>query len=321
MEYLKFMEQMHMELEQLLPADCNLELNHINKNNGSVLEAFCMMQNGSNIAPTFYLKDYYGEYQKGRDVKSLAKEMYSQFLLKKPSENIDMEFFLDFGQMKKRIVYKLVNYQLNRELLEKLPHCRFLDLAIVFYCIIKNDMFANASILIYHKHLEKWGKSTEEIYQAALINTPFLLPFELRSMEEVMREALMQDLKKESKQEEPNDILIKAADQMLQEEKDGSFHIPMYILGNQEKFLGAAAILYDGLLADIAEKLGGDFFILPSSVHEVILLPFREAPKPECLPMIVQDVNKSQLEEDEVLSDHVYYYSKDEDAIKNYKYD
>jgi len=82
----------------------------------------------------------------------------------------------------------------------------------------------------------------------------------------------------------------------------------MYVLSNADKLNGAAAILDSKTMEDISEKLGGDFIVLPSSIHEVIVLPVNEDMDRQTLEAMVQDVNAGQVAPEERLSDHVYMY-------------
>jgi len=85
---------------------------------------------------------------------------------------------------------------------------------------------------------------------------------------------------------------------------------PMYMLSNQNKLNGSVCILYQDLLKDFSERLGCDLYILPSSVHEVLILPAQNDTSCQSLSEMVKEINSSQLSREEILSDHVYYYSR-----------
>ena len=90
----------------------------------------------------------------------------------------------------------------------------------------------------------------------------------------------------------------------------------MYVLSNFSRLYGAGVILYDGVLENCAKVLGGSFYILPSSVHEVIIVPDEGQMTKENLEAMVREVNATQVEEQELLSDYVYYYSISEGAVQ-----
>ena len=105
------------------------------------------------------------------------------------------------------------------------------------------------------------------------------------------------------------------ADEMLEQMLDCREQVPMYVLTNDVKYYGAACILYDGVLKEFAESAGRDLYILPSSVHEVILLPDMGYEDVDMLKKMVCEVNDTQLSPDEVLSDTIYHYDRDTEDI------
>ena len=249
-----------------------------------------------NISPTIYLNFYFKQYQKGRSLEEIYHDILSVYKENKPSGNIDISFFTDYEQVKKRIVFKLINYEQNRQLLEKIPHIRLLDLAIIFNCLVEADATGNATILIYNNHLSLWNVTRDDLYQLAMKNTPKLLTYELRDMSDVLIE-LMAGVPCNSMNEELE------------------YMVPMYVLSNKSKLNGSGCILYHNLLHNLCEKLECDLYILPSSIHEVILLPAYDHDSYDELTSMVKEVNSTQLSREEVLSDHVYYYSRETGQI------
>ena len=82
----------------------------------------------------------------------------------------------------------------------------------------------------------------------------------------------------------------------------------MYVLSNQEKLYGAACMLYPEVLSAFGEICGRDFYVLPSSIHEVLLV-FAEEGKEKELKEIVTDMNRNHVAPEEVLSDSIYHYN------------
>ena len=101
-------------------------------------------------------------------------------------------------------------------------------------------------------------------------------------------------------------------------EKDGndSRDTDMYVLTNQCRRFGAAEILDKKTLRMVADQVGDGFIVLPSSVHETIVLPSKEEPEYGRLADMVRAVNDTLVEAEERLSDHVYVYSRDEEMLK-----
>ena len=164
------------------------------------------------------------------------------------------------------------------------------DLAIVFYLLLEMDehQMQQATMLIKKEQLEWWNTSTEDLYQNAMLNTEKLLPYELTNMYALLTEMLGVE---------------EIEDHLTAEES-------MYVLTNQKRRDGAAAVLYPGRLEMLALYLKENFYILPSSVHEMIILPESGALPKEELNAVIQEINGSQVNAEEYLSDHAYYYDR-----------
>ena len=89
----------------------------------------------------------------------------------------------------------------------------------------------------------------------------------------------------------------------------------MFVLTNESNLFGAACIIYPNLLQHYAAEAQTDFYILPSSIHEVILVPTLDCDNYPELSEMVQEVNDTQLQDDEILSIHAYYYSRKSNEI------
>lgn len=278
------------------------EITEVTKNNGVVLKGLALKEDDSSISPTVYLERYYDAYEGGRSIESIGEEIIEVYHKGNLGEFFDVTDFLDFEKAKKRIVYKLVNYEKNKVLLKQIPHKPFLDMAVVYYYLLENEQLDNATILIYNNHLESWNTTAKEIDEIAAHNTPLLLKEDLHSITEV----LYQIMKKRNEEE---------AAKLLELENEEEGDPVMYVLSNRNKIFGAAAILYSGVLKAFSDKLKKDLFILPSSVHEVILIPKDETMEWEKLQEMVQEVNSTQVEDVEVLSDSVYCYQRNKDSL------
>ena len=278
------------------------EITEVTKNNGVVLKGLALKEDDSSISPTVYLERYYDAYEGGRSIESIGEEIIEVYHKGNLGEFFDVTDFLDFEKAKKRIVYKLVNYEKNKVLLKQIPHKPFLDMAVVYYYLLENEQLDNATILIYNNHLESWNTTAKEIDEIAALNTPLLLKEDLHSITEV----LYQIMKKRNEEE---------AAKLLELENEEEGDPVMYVLSNRNKIFGAAAILYSGVLKAFSDKLKKDLFILPSSVHEVILIPKDETMEWEKLQEMVQEVNSTQVEDVEILSDSVYCYQRNKDSL------
>lgn len=300
MTYDTFKEQILAGIRARLPL-ASLSIQSVVKNNDVTLDGLTIMENGTNLSPTLYLNYYYEIYQSGSDFSTVLDSILHTYHSNKPRGKIDTSFFTDYSNVRPRIVYKLIHYEKNRHLLTDLPHFRYLDLAVVFYCLVSSSVSGSATILIRNDHLRFWNISAKQLFDTAKENTPKLLAYDLRNMNDLMAELL------KSEQPDSSHTDTKNEDAAL---------CPMYVLTNQNKLNGASCILYEHLLERFADKLNSDLYILPSSIHEVILIPATSDTSYEELSQMVQEVNETQVSPEEILSDHVYYFSRSSRTIR-----
>lgn len=296
MEYKEFVEYIKMNAGYIAGEGGNITINHVIKNNGCEMDGLVIMEKGKDIAPTIYLDSFYELYTNGENIKNIIRQIEVIYEQNKNNVTFDVNFLKHFDTIKDKIVYKVVNYRSNEKLLEQVPHKRILDLAVVFYCLLDNEYGRSATALIYNNNLKNWNVTIDDVYKAALKNTPDLLHSKISSMAALFE---------------------KCGVNVDGEEVDLKDYVPsdMYVLTNESKLNGAACILYENVLYDFAQKLGADLYILPSSVHEVILLPKLSMFEKDELVNMVKEVNTEGVAADEVLSDHVYEYNRTERLI------
>ena len=290
MTYQEFKQHIVTDLQRELSPAAKISIQDIIKNNDTHLDGLTVFSEGCNISPTIYLNYYYRQYEKGRPLPEIYSDIRNTYQENSPNTNIDISFFTVYDKVKSRVIFKLVNYSYNRELLQNVPHFRFLDLAIVFHCLVKTDEAGTATILIQNRHLSLWDITGDDLYALAMANTPRLLPYDLRNMTDVLKELLC---------EEPQ----------FPEEFSSREAFPMYLLSNRLKLHGAVCMLYPNLLSGFSKRLGCDLYLVPSSVHEVLIIPANQKGTYEELSDMVREVNATQLSREEILSDHVYYFS------------
>lgn len=290
MEIKEFAQKVQKAIAEILGDEYEVKLQEIQKNNGVLLQGLVMLKRGRNISPTIYLKPFWEAYEGGVTFSEIIRRLLQIYREDTPGKNIDMSFFEKFEKVKERICYRIINAEQNQNLLERIPHIPFLDLAICFYYAYEGKELGKGSILIYDTHVAMWNTNVEELLHYARSNTPELFPWECSSMDEVVRDFV----------EEPA---------ILEE-------LPMHIVSNQPRMYGAACMLYPGLLTSLAAKFNADFYIIPSSVHEIILLKDSGSENPEQLKEMISEVNKTQVEPEEVLSDSLYYFDRKENKVK-----
>ncbi|MDE7178671.1 MAG: hypothetical protein K2O59_12745 [Lachnospiraceae bacterium] len=288
----EFVSVMQGRLQARYP-DCKVRAVPVDKNNGIHLTGIVIMPEEQNVAPNIYMENFYGEYLAGRQIEDVAADAARLYEEHKIQEEPILPDVADFEAIKDLICFRLINMERNREVLKSMPHRQFLDLAVTYYIPV-TVTGSTGRIAVTDSHFCMWGVDEETLYRHAVENTRRILPVELRSMEEVAREILS---------EENSGI-------ELPEKPDGVPDFPMYILRCvKEAQATAAAFLYESVLREFADR-HGDFYILPSSVFEVMLLPAAN-PSPwdsAYYRSMVREVNRTQRLTEEVLSDSAYLY-------------
>lgn len=296
MEISTFKVKVQKAVREVLGQEYTVELREVQKNNGVVLQGLTIRKEEDNVTPTIYLNSFWEAYEGGVTFADIIKKIISIYREDGIGHKIDVSFFRDFDKVKEKLCFRLVNRERNKEQLEKVPYIPILDLAICFYYAFDGAGVENGMIPVYRTHLEAWRVTERELLEYAVKNTPRLYPQEVIPMENAL-EDMIRELPEEVRQE----LLRK---------------ISMVILTNSRKTYGACSILYPGVLEQMAERMGGDFYLIPSSVHEFLLLPREQNRGEEELKEMICEVNRTELSPEEVLSDHLYLYCHDEREVR-----
>ena len=278
MNYHEFIKKIEEMIIPKLSEDEKIEVTTTIKNNNTIFRGILFQNSKSNMSTVLYLESFYMLYQEGDSLECIADKILTELQTHHPQSNFDVSCIFDFEKAKKRIIYKLINYEMNKNRLYDTPHIRFFDLAMVFCYSHSSPELGEGTILIQKQHLDEWKVSASEVADIAKCNTPKLFPpmfCELRDLLEP----------------EFPDIY-----------SDNENVIPFYALSNEQKTYGASVILYPGMLSSIAKKLQQDFDIIPCSIHECLILSKRDANakdhSAEDLHNLIKDMNQTGLSPD-----------------------
>ena len=296
MEYKKFVCMVEEKLNLKLEGGMKASKYSVVKNNGMEKTGMILESDEYNIAPAIYLEEFFEQYQKGMSIDRIVNEILEFYEKVKVEEDYDVSQLSLYENVKKKVAFKLVNTEKNQQMLKEVPHIPLLDLSIVFYILVDVDEKGSATIQIRNEHIENWNVNVEQLYKDAKLNVKCLIPARLMCMQHVIEKLC--DI---SKGEEKD--LLKA--KFPPENKEF-----MYILTNSSHQFGAAVLAYPNILEMASRIIGEDFYLLPSSIHEVILIPKSKSPDLKDLNEMINEVNETQVQEEEVLSDHAYYYEK-----------
>lgn len=293
MKYQEFIENVKKHIAEQLPPSHKVILQPVLKNNGTVYDGLIILDPILNISPTIYLNPYYHRYLSGIDLEDIYEDILVTYKENLPKEDFDISLFKDFSKARKRIIIKLVNAAKNQELLQDVPHVLFHDLAIIFVCAVCDFMDEFATILIHNQHLKLWNITIDDLYEIGMENTPKLLPFRLDSIDKII--------------EKLDDCSLFPLNELQ-----------LSILTNRRKIHGATCIVYPKLLKKIADFMDDNLIIIPSSIHEVLIIPESSIKDQYSLAdyqYMITQVNEEQLPDDEVLSDHAYLFLRETEEL------
>ena len=307
MDYEMFKEIVREKIKDYMPPEYEnaaVDILAVNKVNGK-RDALAFRKPGERVAPNLYLDDFYKDYKQCDDLEMTLRNMAERYT--GAAERAAKELKVDMSRMKDRVTMMLVNTEQNKEMLADMPHREFQDLSVIYRYVVAQDEQGVASFKVTNAIMEQAGMTPEELFQHASENTKKMFPPKIASMEDVMLDMMKGD-----------DIPDELADELVgffDTEKDPKES--MWLIGNRSGVNGAVSMLYDENLHSLAEKMGTDLYIIPSSVHEVLAVSVEMGSgNPEELAEMVQQVNMSSVELEDRLSNNVYHYDKDLRQLK-----
>ena len=289
-----FMEEVKNQLEDA-GIDAKISLNTVKKLNDSY-EAMTVTPEGESIGVNIPISKFYDAYDEGMSVEetvSRAVDLITQGFEEKPDINLDE--LSDYSVMKGKLAMEVVSAETNKEMLETIPHKMMEDMAVVYRFVLNSDEDGRSSILVTNKMIENFGITAEELHADAMENAPQLKPVEIKGMSEVLAELMGVEQAE-----------MMGVGPVAPEDEQ------MYVATVPDKVHGAGVLAYENFMDMAAERAGGDFFILPSSLHEVLIVPDNGNVKLEDLENMVKEVNATQVAPQDKLTDSVYHYDSKE---------
>lgn len=301
MEYEIFKEVVEEKFKEFLPEkyrDAQVEIRRVDKVNHT-LDGLSIRVNepGMNISPTIYVNHMYEDYVTTENLNTTLERAAEGFMKAMEQKTIfNVDELTNADSAKDKIVFQLINTEQNKEMLANMPHREFKDLSVIYRMVVKIDGEGIASTPVHNGLADTLGFTEEQLFKLAAENTKRLLPPVIKSMNEVMRDIFAKDGM-------PMDMVEMMIGEMPPEHQ-------MYVISNNKGINGAVSMLYEDGLHDLAEKIGSDLYILPSSIHEVIAVS-TDMGNPNELAAMVAEINMDQVAIDERLSNQVYHYDKD----------
>ncbi len=287
MIYSEFVDFLKHSFHQVLGPNIAIQFHSLTKNNGIQRDCLCLLPPEENCSPAIYLEDYWKKYQQGFDEKEIFEEMLQHYSSARRNYSPVSISFHDFSLIRPQLFLKLIHKKRNVSLLQDIPHRVFLDLALVYGIYHRSDTLPHASALIRNEHLEIWNINENQLHQAAIENCRLLFPPLLTPLENLMEKFFSDPLPPFS---------------------PFSDSLPLYVLTNNSCYLGASCLLYPQVLSTFSREYPEGFYLIPSSIHEVLLLPRKPLRSLLALEHIVHEVNEQACAPEDILSDRVYEY-------------
>lgn len=289
MDYKEFVDRVSEDLKKVLPEEyqgATITARQVDKLQGASYYGIAIQPENSNIGISMDLKPAFEKMEQGRNYDQVLAEIgtsAAEGFSNRPQ--VRAAEILDYDAMKDKLMVQVVPTAGNEEMLATVPHVEQEDMSMVYRFVFSTDDRGTASTLVTNQMLENYGITAEQLHADAMVNAPEQFPASVRSMQEVLAEIMGMD------------------PEMMPGEPGG-----MYVATCNQGMNGAGCIFYPEFMDQAAEKLGGDFFVLPSSVHEVILLPDNGTMSAKELESMVQEINATEVAPEDRLSDSVYHY-------------
>lgn len=296
MQYEEFLQKVLQKLPDHFGEGYRFIPTEIPVNNGGVRHSLIISRKTSGISPCIRMDDLFSDYLFGCSLDKIAKEIRTVYK-DSAEERFDLSAFSGWETVRSQIRCRLVNSGKNEAVLSELPHREILDLSVVYYVKVAVSGGTEGIIQVRNEHAKFWGVDEAVLYETAVSNMEDRQETKLKSMDEMLEGLLGKGW---AENENCRDICRPR----------------IYVLGNKDLRYGASGLLDKKALKKAAWILGKEFFILPSSIHELLLIPAIGAEgEPEEYARTVKDVNDTQVLPEELLSYHVYRYSEDTEAV------
>ncbi len=293
MDFKEFTDKLEQNLKVALedgPMKASVARHDVEKMQGQSYTAITVSPANSNVGMNINVDSLYEQMQYGatyQNVVSHALNQATSFLEDAPK--FDVAAITDYSQMKDKLFVDVVGAERNAEMLAKVPHMQVEDMAMVYRIQVGQREGEIASALITNQMMASMGVTPEQLHQDALENAATIHPAKVQNLSEVIAEMTGM----------PVEMVEDSTPQLL-------------VVSNEDKIKGASALFYPDVMDQLAKEAGGDFFVLPSSIHEVLVMPDTGEMKAGELKAMVTSINGDVVDPADVLTDQVYHFDSKE---------
>lgn len=297
-----FKERIGEFLPEHIRENCTVECVDVMKNNDTVLKGITFNRGEGMPSPTFYVDGIYDQYLDGATPEELMRDLAAaleqswDFKLPMDLSNVDYE------TVKDKLVYQLVDVEHNRERLKECVNTKVGgELAMIYYvAVMQDDGYLRAAVT--YNMAEMLGATPEQIAADAKVNMEKQYPAVLNCPADMMM-----------------DIMQMGKPRNLLEDPDMKLEENMYALSNTDCFLGASSIMYEGMQEKLGNMIEGNYYVIPSSTTEVMIVPVKGGPDPREILDVIRDANERFCSPDEFLSNRLFMYDRGEKMLAEVK--
>jgi hypothetical protein len=302
MELREYAERVKEEIAKRMP-DFDISISENYKANDQMLTGINIKQKDSIIAPCIYIDQCYHDGDTVIECSEKVIEIYNKSSL---GFNVDLSQMLEYDKAKENVFVRVVNKERNKEFLSDVPHLDFGDLSIYFNVFIGKSEDQIGSSKVNNNIINNWNVSLLDVYERAIENTKKMYPMKFEPLFNVLNKMMSQ----------------KGINETFDED-DAS---PLYIVTTEDTLNGSFYITDKESLNKIGDEINDNFYILPSSIHELLIVPehvnspfnlmaCNEEDMIDNLLNMVKEVNRTSVANNEILSDNVYKYDRENERL------
>lgn len=281
------------EIPPALRDEVKLEMREVIKTNDEKLHGINLRIPGVAAVPTIYLEDCLMDYERGMPVKDIAGKVIDMMIGGLANAPRAGDFSLQYEDIEDRLVLQVVEAQRNRERLRDLV-CRPAGsgFVMVAYVIAEENENGSMRFAVSKDMAETYGYDVDRLLDKAAANTQAKYSPVLKDMKSALLCGSWTD----------------GGINPLKDEYAAGPDETMYILTNESGLNGAGVLFYPDMQKRLGEIFCGSYYVLPSSLHEVIVMPEKAAPGLGELENMVKNANRTVVEPQDVLSDRVFMF-------------
>ena len=310
LNFKEFQEYIKSNVKDYLPEnykDADIQFTDVVKNNDVHLTGVLIKKENETLTPNIYINELYEKYSSGMNLDEIVGDIADLRIEHDPPEEAQSigSIFTNYEMVKQRLEIHLCDMELNRDKLKNQVYTEQGDFAATYHIKIGGDGMLRGSAAVTPNLLKGWGITEEQLREDSL-RAEHSKGAVFTDIEELVAERTF-GLKSTNLLDKQKDVI------------DNEVGFSFYCLTSEEKRYGASMILQEDVMGKVSKLMGGDFYILPSSIHETLIVPTTTQMTLEDMSIMVQYVNKEAVEPEDKLSDKVQFYDSKEMVIENAK--